>query len=236
MSYCVNCGVELAPSEPKCPLCGVEVVNPLRPWKKPRSRPYPNYFDEVMRGVDRRYFALISALLLMIPVTVCLLIDIFTSGDMTWSSYVVGAAVLAMVVALVPLSSKEHRPYRYLVYNTVTTLAYLMLIDYKTPEPGWFLPLALPIALSLSVISGLITTYFQLRKSDEILVTLALLLFGAGAFTMLVEVFIRLYREQSVLPVWSWYALVPCLLSGAAFLILNRRNRWKESVRKRLFI
>ncbi len=28
MSYCVNCGVELQKSEPRCPLCGTEVVNP----------------------------------------------------------------------------------------------------------------------------------------------------------------------------------------------------------------
>ena len=28
MSYCVNCGVELQKSEPRCPLCGTEVINP----------------------------------------------------------------------------------------------------------------------------------------------------------------------------------------------------------------
>ena len=28
MSYCVNCGVELAPSEKNCPLCGTPVINP----------------------------------------------------------------------------------------------------------------------------------------------------------------------------------------------------------------
>ena len=28
MSYCVNCGVELQKSEPRCPLCGTEVLNP----------------------------------------------------------------------------------------------------------------------------------------------------------------------------------------------------------------
>ena len=31
MSYCVNCGVELARCEKKCPLCGVEAVNPASP-------------------------------------------------------------------------------------------------------------------------------------------------------------------------------------------------------------
>ena len=30
MSYCVHCGVELAPSERDCPLCGTAVLNPRR--------------------------------------------------------------------------------------------------------------------------------------------------------------------------------------------------------------
>ena len=29
MSYCVNCGVELEKSEKACPLCGIEVKNPV---------------------------------------------------------------------------------------------------------------------------------------------------------------------------------------------------------------
>ena len=28
MSYCVNCGVKLAKSEKKCPLCNTPVINP----------------------------------------------------------------------------------------------------------------------------------------------------------------------------------------------------------------
>ena len=28
MSYCVNCGVKLAKSEKKCPLCNTKVINP----------------------------------------------------------------------------------------------------------------------------------------------------------------------------------------------------------------
>ena len=31
MSYCVNCGVELEKSEKRCPLCGVEGINPAQP-------------------------------------------------------------------------------------------------------------------------------------------------------------------------------------------------------------
>ena len=39
MSYCVNCGVELAASERRCPLCGVEVINPREPFDENGERP-----------------------------------------------------------------------------------------------------------------------------------------------------------------------------------------------------
>ena len=235
MSYCVNCGVELAPSEPKCPLCGVEVINPANPWKEPRSRPYPDYFDTVMRGVDRRYFCLLAAVMAMIPVIICLLIDIFTSGDMTWSSYVLGAVIVLMVVVLVPISAKR-KVYRYLLYDMLAIAGYLFLIDNKSGGMNWFLPLALPVTVSFGIIAALNLLYYYNRKSGGILVLMAFMLMGAGVFTVSVEFFLRLYWEQPALPVWSWYALVPCLLSGVAFLILDRRNKWKESVRKRLFL
>jgi len=41
MSYCVHCGVELAPSEESCPLCKTPVLDPNQPWSEPEERPYP---------------------------------------------------------------------------------------------------------------------------------------------------------------------------------------------------
>ena len=55
MSYCVNCGVELEKSEKKCPLCGVEVINPAQPPedKEPRQRPYPNRIEELSMNINK---------------------------------------------------------------------------------------------------------------------------------------------------------------------------------------
>ena len=40
--YCIKCGVELADSEDRCPLCGTKVYNPeiVRVLEDP---PYPQY-------------------------------------------------------------------------------------------------------------------------------------------------------------------------------------------------
>ena len=59
MSYCVNCGVELEKSEKKCPLCGVEVINPKEPPqdKEPRQRPYPNRIEELSVNINKQFAA-----------------------------------------------------------------------------------------------------------------------------------------------------------------------------------
>jgi heme exporter protein D len=35
--------------------------------------------------------------------------------------------------------------------------------------------------------------------------------------------------------VWSWYALIPCAVLGVVAMVLERRKKLKESIRRRLF-
>ena len=67
MSYCVNCGVELAETEKKCPLCDTEVINPHSPWKEPEDPPFPTNY-EVAKPVNRGKVATFIAILLLIPI------------------------------------------------------------------------------------------------------------------------------------------------------------------------
>lgn len=236
MSYCVNCGVELAPSEPQCPLCGTPVINPQSPWQEPPSRPYPAYLEIVVQRVDKRYFSLLAGVLLLIPVVLCLLLDlILGGGGITWSGYVAGAVAVLMVIVLVPIAWGRRRIWTYILLDVAAVLLYLYYVDLATGGLQWFLPLAAPIVLSAGAVLGLQLHYISQRRKKGILVVLALLLFGSGVLTMLIEVFVRVYGGLSPIPRWSWSALVPCTLTGVAFLVLNRRNRWKESVKKRLF-
>ena len=66
MSYCVNCGVELEKSEQRCPLCGVEVINPAEPFDFTDVRPYPKHVERLNARIDRRYTATFLSLLLLV--------------------------------------------------------------------------------------------------------------------------------------------------------------------------
>lgn len=237
MSYCVNCGVELAKSEKSCPLCGVEAVNPAEPWKEPVSRPYPATLERVMRGVDRQYFAVLTTLLLAIPLSVCVVVDLLSAQALTWSSYVVGAGAVSVATVLLPVGIGAGNPWRNLLVDALSVLALLWLIDFKSTPEGlrWFLPIALPTVLALCAIMAVLILYFRKRRNKSILVSIALMLIGAGLYACCIELILRLGQGASAAFHWSLYALLPCVLSAGAFILINRRNKWKEAIRKRLF-
>ncbi len=103
MSYCVHCGVELAPSEEKCPLCKTPVMDPNQAWREPEERPYP----ERWRSCRRTSTAVRRATGLHVPddpMLAVLISDLAMNLRMTWSMYVLGAGacIYCWVLLLCP--------------------------------------------------------------------------------------------------------------------------------------
>lgn len=233
LSYCVNCGVELAPSEKVCPLCGVEVLNPAEPWTEPRERPYPQRVDKLVRHVDRRFFGLLMALIMQVPVWICIINDLLVNRRITWSLYVVGAMALLMVLAVVPLVVKKPKALLLILADGLAILGFLLLIDWMEEGIQWFSSLALPLTAAFVLIAELFALWFRGRR--PVLITLGMICIAAGLYTLCVELILNAYRHLPLMPQWAWYSFVPCLLAGGMFMVLNRRNRWRESIKKRLF-
>ena len=107
MSYCPKCGVELAPSQDRCPLCNTPVQR-----EEAAASPYP-----VADGVSaapatprkRRTFAAACAILLLIPVLTCVVCDLNIDGTLAWSRYVLVSFGLLYVYLLMPMVLLRHR-------------------------------------------------------------------------------------------------------------------------------
>lgn len=233
MSYCVNCGVELAPSEKRCPLCNTPVINPVDPWKEPREHPYPDRIETVERHIDRRFFSLFATLVLLVPVLICVINDLFVDDRISWSVFVIAGAALLFVFIFLPFILGKCSPWLLWAIDTVAVLGFLFLVDFHVDGPPWFFPLALPLTIVLSLVCFLFLWWFKIRR--PILKSMGLLCYAAGLYAMCVDVIINLYKGFSPMPHWSWYSLVPCILIGTAFLLLNRRKKWREGIYKRMF-
>lgn len=233
MSYCVNCGVELAESEDRCPLCQVEVCNPKAPRVEPLERPYPHHIDPIMKKVDRRYFASLIALLLVIPCVITMLLDILANHGLSWSAYLIGAAALIYVFVLLPLYFKKYHPLRFLSADCTAMLLYLFFIE-RMNNGHWFLGYGLPITVSASVCLLALALIFT-KTQASVLIKSGAALIAVGLFVVSVELILALAVHGVARLNWSFYPLVPCVILGVAAFILDHRENFKERIRRRLF-
>ena len=236
MSYCVNCGVELAKSEKRCPLCGVEVVNPADPWREdPENRPYPRHVERLTSNIDRRYAATFIAVLLLIPALITVFTNLLTAGALSWSLYVLGGLLVIFTWLLLPLMMKKQNPYVCVVVDGAAAALLLLLIESMGKE-RWFIELGLPLTVLATLLGLLVVFLFSPARKAEPLVLAAIGLTGAGAATVLTEYILRLHQGKDWLPTWSVYALIPCIVLSVFLLLLNRKARLKSEIKRRFFV
>lgn len=235
MSYCVNCGVELERSEPRCPLCGTEVVNPNQAQDDRRMRPYPRHIERINRRIDRRYTAALISLLLLIPLFTAMFCNLLASGGLTWSLYVLGGEAIVFACCLLPLLQNAVCRYGCILIDGVVVALFLLLINYLT-KASWFLRFGLPITALATVYACFIAYLSEPRCRMPLLIRISLALAGVALLVVGVEFFLNLYRGVVALPNWSMYVLFPCLVLAASLLLLHRRARLKEEIRKRFYL
>ena len=236
MSYCVNCGVELEKSEPRCPLCGTEVVNPSAPQEEKPVRPYPSHVEHLDRRLDRRYIASFISLLLLIPLFTVMLTNIMVSGKLTWSYYVIGGELVAFTVFLLPMIATNMIRLLYIVIDAAAVGVLLLLIRIMNQSDwSWLLLLGLPVTGFAALFAWFLSWMTSKKCRLPVLVRASLALAGIGLLIVCIEFFIGLYRHAIAWPGWSLYVLFPCLVLGSALLLLNRRARLKAEIRKRFY-
>lgn len=237
MSYCVNCGVELVESEKSCPLCGVEVNNPNKPWAEPKEYPYPHRIDEILKGVNNRFIGRIIALIFAIPILICCLNDLLLNGALTWSLYVIGGIALLYFIFILPFAMKNRNMMLLIALDTLAVIGFLFLVELvKDSRINWSLWLGLPITFILgAIIEMYVAWYAKGAEKRPILLVVGLAIFFAGVYTACLDILIKLYQHADVFIGWSLYVLCPCTIIYIFMALINRQQRWKESVRKRLF-
>ena len=235
MSYCVQCGVELAPSERDCPLCGTAVQNPHCEWTPPDTPPYPETIDVKEARIDRRYARRLVAILLLANALITLLLDFLGGGGLTWSPYVIGSVILLSCWFVVPVLYKFSRPYAIVVIDFAALGLFLLLVALMSGGMGWYLSLFIPLLL-LSGITFTLTMLALRRLEWPWLNRIALSCLLVGLFLPGVEWLIRRNAGYGLRFEWSFYAAIPIAVLAAALLLVERNKPLKEEIKKKLFI
>lgn len=233
MPYCVNCGVELADTEKKCPLCHTEVYHPNAALKNDAKPLYPPRDPQNAPKASKNGIVSILTILFLLPVALCVVCDLSINRTMVWSGYVIGSFALLYIFAVLPIALKMN-PVVALSVDGLGVLAFLYFIEQVTGG-GWFLKFALPVTLFLTAATALITFLALYTKIPGLIVT-ALIFIFVGVFCFFLEVMINTAFQVRDYLAWSLYPLVTLCIFGGALIYIQCNKPLRERLAKKFFI
>lgn len=213
MAYCVHCGVELDQTQRVCPLCGVEVHDPLAETDTASPRPYPTRSTSV-EPPGKGELAVLLSVMLVAASAACALLNLFLVSGRFWSLYVTGGAMTVWLWAVLPLLAPKLPTWVKLLLDAAAAGVYLFLIAVTLDGLRWYLALALPIVLVCAALALALSVFLPGRS---ILTSAILLLAGTGLICLAVELFVDRYLTGAWSPRWSLVVAVVC---GALILVL----------------
>ena len=228
--YCIKCGVQLADTEKKCPLCNTVVCHPDFANRSDRTL-YPS--DKLPKSTSgSKALNGVVIFLFLIPLIVCLAADLHLDGHLGWFGYVAGALAVGYIAFALPLWFQRPNPVILVPCNFAAAALYLLYIDLAT-NGGWFLSFALPITVGLALITCTVVTLVYYIGRGKLYIyggaTIAL-----GVLLLLMEfLLVRTFRISFV--GWSVYPLIALGLIGGVLIYLAINRSAREMMERKLF-
>lgn len=229
--YCVNCGIKLADSEERCPICSTLPGGAIpRDTSAPKLFPVNRYPEiSVKKG------ALNGAILFLfaIPLLITFFLDLRSIDGLNWFWYTFGAVLLGYIVFALPLWFRKPNPVIFVPCDFAATSLYLLLIALMTGG-DWFLSFALPVTVCAGmIVTAVITLLRYIRKGR-------LYIFGGGfiaigAHLLMTELLLGFTFGISFVG-WSIYPLIALSMLGILLIFLAINSNVREKMERKFFI
>ena len=231
--YCVKCGVELADSETRCPLCGTPVFHPdiTRPQAEP---PYPRDCCDKPQEVNRTGLLFIVTVLFFLAIVVTLLCDWRINGGVVWSGYAAGGLLLGYVALVLPFWFKAPNPVIFVPVDFAAAALYLLYINFATGG-HWFLTFALPVTAGAAVIVTAVVALTRYLKAGYLFIYGGAFLL-TGGYMVLLEYLLNYTFHVHEVFFWSFYPLSVSAVIGLALILTGTCRPLRESLRKKFFL
>ena len=228
--YCIKCGVKLADTEKKCPLCNTVVCHPdfkqtaQRPLYPSGKLPKSNSGSKVLNGA--------VIILFLIPLLVCFFADLSLDGKIEWFGYVAGALAVFYVAFALPLWFKKPNPVIFVPCSFAAVALYLLYINWET-DGSWFLSFALPVISGIClIVCTVVTLTYYLSKGRLYILGGAFM--ALGAFMPLIEFLMKITFGLGFIG-WSVYPLVVLVLFGGLLIYFAINASAREIMERKLF-
>ena len=222
--YCVKCGVELADSEKKCPLCSTPVHFPEN--SESEERPYPKF--EKPEKVNPRGIYFIVSFVCLIAAVISLACDINLGNGVTWSGYVIGGIIVSYTVLILPGWFRKYNPAIFVPVSYAAIGLFLAYINLAT-EGEWFITFAFPITAAAALITSSIAILsYYIRRGYLYIWGGAFI--AAGAFCPVMELLANVTFGNFDHMRWSPYPLIALSLIGVMLIVIAIVKPFRESL------
>ncbi len=230
--YCIRCGVELAPSERSCPLCGTVVYHPDLPQQTGEPTYPPRH--PVRRHLKRHAPLSLLTLLTVILGAQVLMLDMRMIDGLSWSYYAVGGLLLLYVIAVLPCWFVRPNPVIFVPCDFAAVMLYTLGVDVLTGG-GWFLSFAFPVIGLLGLLTTAVITLCRYVRRGYYFIWGGAII-ALGAFIVLLELFIHITFSPLHAFFWSFYPLVGCTLLGMFLILVGICKPLREALEKTFFL
>lgn len=230
MSYCVNCGVKLAKSEKKCPLCNTRVVNPNLNDQIYYSV-YSNQIEK-FKSIDFKFLVKICYIVLFVLALVTVFCNIIITHSVTWSIYVV-FSIICFGSLLSYLNIKNVYISHTLAFIGIELL--LFVTAYLNSGMHWFIYLVLPFIFILWMYVMLCS--FLIKKRRKSLIRSIVLCLVVSSIAIIgIESSIDLFKYEKISLTWSLYTILPILIVSILLFLISYNKKLLDEIKQRLFI
>ncbi len=230
--YCVKCGVALGDTEKQCPLCNTPVYHP----DIVREDAQPLYPRDSMPPKQPHPWGvlLIVSLLFLLPISICLTVDLQVNGRLNWSGYVIGTLVMLYTMIVLPCWFRKPNP---VIFTPVSFGVIALFLLYVCLETGgsWYLSFALPVTGFLCLLVTAIVVLCRYTRKGLLYV------FGGaslamGGFMMLLEYLLHITFGLPGLGTWSFYPMSVFALLGIGLILIAIVPSFRETLSKKFFV
>lgn len=229
--YCANCGVKLADTEKRCPLCGTEAYHPQ--IERPEVAPlFPQDFVP-KRELSKSTIHIIIFTLFLIPILVTPYCDFYLNRSITWSAYVIFALVIVYMIIILPFWFKKPSPAVFIPIDFLLIALFLHYINYAT-KGDWFLTLAFPLVTYLGIIVTATTVLLYYLKKGHLYVIGAFFI-ALGIYMEVIELFLMLTFKMNF-DGWSLYPMIPLVVFGLGMIGISISRSARAVLARKLHI
>lgn len=230
--YCIKCGVKLADTEKKCPLCQTVVFHP--DLAQPDAAPlYPEAHMPAPQ-VSSRATKIIIATAFLQALLISLVCNLQINHAVTWSGFVIGGLLLGYLIVFLPGWFRRPNPVIFVPCDFAATAVYLLYIDLVVGG-HWFLSFAFPITGFIClIVTAMVVLLRYLRRGKLYVIGGGII--ALGAFMPIMELLLCITFPGIPFIGWGFYPLVALVLLGGMLIFLAISRPARQAMERKFFI